>query len=175
MELLHADGRAAVGAQYLLGAPHLLLQLGHGLGVAQHVIHLQLVLVRKRLGKVLAQQRVQLVRTQVSVPVNILDLQLGDGLGLARLLDVVAAVAHQRHQRGARAHVVQDDVLRLVGKVALDAKLERGGCVRVDQPHDVDAHQIGGINQSLPLRLTKISWHCDDCIRHWRARLRLSD
>jgi hypothetical protein len=68
----------------------------------------------------------------------------------------------ERHLRRPSTHVVQDHVLGLVGKVPLDAVLQGGGRVGVDQAHDVEARQAGRLDQGLPLRQAEEGWHGDD-------------
>jgi hypothetical protein len=63
------------------------------------------------------------------------------------------------HLRAGRAHVVEQYVLRLVCKAALDAKLQRRSCMAVDQRQHVQPRQSRGIQHSLPLRLPIPRWH----------------
>ena len=60
-------------------------------------------------------------------------------LGLAILLDGEGGVAHERGLGGRGAHVVQHHPLAAVGEVALDAVLQRGRRVAVDQRQHIHA------------------------------------
>mmetsp|Transcript_17548 Transcript_17548/g.48915 ORF Transcript_17548/g.48915 Transcript_17548/m.48915 type:complete len:320 (-) Transcript_17548:624-1583(-) len=139
MQLLHRHRGSCVCTEHLLCASDLLPHLGHCPRVAQHLLSLEAVLSGKVSRKVLRQQRIEVVGPTLLIPLHFLHLELGDGLGLACLLGLITGVLHKGGNGAARPQVIEDDMLRLVSKVLLDAKLQGCSSVAVDDAHQVDA------------------------------------
>ena len=155
VQLLHVKRRLHVCAQHLLRAPHRLAHLGGHFHVAQDV---RVAVRRLELcRKVAHEEHVHAARPHAGLPRHVLDHELRQVPRGAR--HVVGAVLNKRGNGVCGRDVVQNDVLRLARKVALDAVLQRRRGVRLHEREDGQARELRGVEQRAPLLRAEVRRH----------------
>ena len=152
---LHGEGRLAVRREDLLRLAHLLAQLRDRLGGVGDG-NLGLVLGVELRREVIHEEHVHVLAAAALVPLHRLHLELSVGLLLARVLALEGAVAHERGAHGGGAHVVEDGPRALGGELLVDAPLERRRGDVGNLGEDVEAGDVRGVVQGVPVGLAEV-------------------
>mmetsp|Transcript_49461 Transcript_49461/g.159699 ORF Transcript_49461/g.159699 Transcript_49461/m.159699 type:complete len:453 (+) Transcript_49461:1666-3024(+) len=171
-ERLHAEEAFLVGAQHMLQAHSLLLQLLQCLDVFHDTLSEFGLLVLERLQHRLRNLHVDQVTAHLLASPATEDVHGHGGLAHVRR----AAEVHHARLRVARTHVVEQDrgfVLGAVGaaEVQIEGPLQRRRRRLVDQMRPRQAGDLGGGEQGPPLYKSRLRVHCEYRLRD-RAALR---
>ena len=147
---------------------------GQGAHVAGLALLLLLPLLVERVGDLLGQGQVDVEAARAPRPALAQDLELADGLVLdLGALDEGRVLDDGRLDR-LRARVVEEHLARLV-ELAVEAELQRGGRVRLDQGQDAQVRELRRREQGLALDLRRGHGHRDHAVADHVAAVRARD